>query len=173
MGDSMARLCQSYKPMLYLTLMRHAKTESFSESGSDYNRELTSKGLGDATKMASKLGSHPSMPQQIHCSSAMRTKQTWQHILPAWNNISPHYVDNESLYLASAGALLNHINGLKDTSSAMFLGHNPGLHDLVQILSGSPIPQFSPSTCAILRSEHANWEDVTPESMELVELLTP
>ncbi len=56
-------------------LLRHAKTNSNSESGLDIDRELLPKGVKQASLMSSYL--EDKLAVEVHCSSSKRTRQTF------------------------------------------------------------------------------------------------
>jgi phosphohistidine phosphatase len=58
--------------------MRHSKAE---QSGpSDFERELTDRGVLDATEAGQWLASRGIEPDQALVSSAVRTRQTWEAV---------------------------------------------------------------------------------------------
>ncbi|MDG1286074.1 MAG: histidine phosphatase family protein [Rickettsiales bacterium] len=153
-------------------ILRHALTEPYSDSGGDFGRSLIAKGFEDAAKMGEKIVASGFIPEAIYCSTAKRTQQTLEMAWPHIGASDPKMTHLDELYLASEGDILNIIHNLPETAQkVMIIGHNPGVHHLVQILSASTLMNFSPATCAVLQSEHASWQDITPDSMKLAELL--
>lgn len=147
-----------------LILMRHALTESHCFSGIDADRALTEKGQDDAAAMGAKIFSHYT-PEVIYVSSATRTQQS---IEKSAHLTSVEPVTTESLYLASAGDLLEIINQLPDTANtALFVGHNPGLYLITQHLTGKALTDFPPASVAILRFDIEHWASVIPAGAEL------
>ena len=152
-----------------LFILRHAQTESFSESGQDFDRALTLQGMEDAQKLRQLFVEKGWSPQKIYCSSAMRTRQTWQEL--GLSQVEPLFRD--SIYLASCGDLMAELNQLPDeVESLLLIGHNPGLHQLVQALSGNVLAGFSPASLAVLSGEWVSWQNLEPGTMRLQELVT-
>ena len=138
----------------------------------DFDRNLTEKGQSQALAMSKKVADLNLSAEQIICSTANRTQQTMELILPAFGDLLPAIEHSDNAYLAGDGELLNMIHQLNNSvESAMFIGHNPGLHQLVQALSGTALMSFSPCTLAILEASANDWQYIAPNSMHLVDLI--
>lgn len=69
-------------------------------------------------------------------------------------------VFENGLYLATTGGLLQIIQKTDDLlSTAMLIGHNPGLSELVYLLTGVE-EAFPTAALACLRLNIAHWKDV-------------
>ncbi len=69
------------------------------------------------------------------CSSAVRTRETLDAILPALGD--PEVLIEDGLYGASADALLSRLQAVSDSAeSVLLIGHNPGIGDLGLALAG-------------------------------------
>lgn len=157
-----------------LIIMRHAKTEPFSDSGTDFTRQLTEQGLQMAGKMGERLVAGGWQPQAVYCSPATRTQQTLQAVSAHWPGTPPVIRQADAIYMASAGDILSLIQELpEELQSVMLVGHNPAFHEVTQILSGNVLAKFSPGTIAILQGEIPVWSEITPASLQLRDLLTP
>ena len=64
--------------MLQLNLIRHAKTETQSNSGRDFDRELMPKGREQAEILAAFLQENGIQLGNVFCSTAARTKETFR-----------------------------------------------------------------------------------------------
>ncbi len=156
-----------------LFILRHAHTEPFSQNGKDFARALTIDGFNDADKMGKRIASQAFTIDHVICSTATRTQQTLETIWPYFGETAPQSSHEDSAYLASHEDLLSFIQELPDEyDSVMIIGHNPGLHQLVQILSGAALTQFSPCTLAVLETA-GSWGKIEANSMKLAELITP
>ncbi len=58
--------------------MRHAKAEPYAETDAD--RELTRRGHDDAAEVGRFLADIGIRPDSALVSSALRTRQTWEHV---------------------------------------------------------------------------------------------
>lgn len=154
-------------------ILRHAHTESFSESGKDFGRNLTEGGYAEAQRMAQRLAAESFQIDHVICSTANRTQQTLEMIWSGFGAKAPQVTHSDSVYLADLEELMTQIHLLPDEQdSVMLVGHNPGLHQLVQSLSGSPLAKFSPCTLAILQSAETQWKNIAANSMKLADLIT-
>ncbi|MEN9699453.1 MAG: hypothetical protein RLZZ301_651 [Bacteroidota bacterium] len=123
--------------MLRLHLLRHAKTNPQSASGRDFDRALLPKGYQQLHEFKQFFAAHPFQVATISCSSALRTRQTYHELAPLFKTIPVQFLD--SLYLASATLLLQHLNQLKCPSDLLLIGHNEGLSELASLLSDQAI----------------------------------
>lgn len=114
--------------MKRLILMRHAKTEPWTEGVEDYGRALTPGGHGAARAVAAALASAGWIPERALVSTARRTRETWAHLMPVFAGCEATFED--ALYLAGERGISDYIGEADGASTLLVLGHNPGLHDL-------------------------------------------
>jgi phosphohistidine phosphatase len=144
--------------MKRLILMRHAKSDWSGGASSDHERILNPRGRAAATALGDWLRDKTLIPDQVLCSSAMRTKETCVRLeLPA--NVNVTYL--RPLYLASADVILNTLRSAKGDSILM-IGHNPGIAMMAEaILTTEPDhPQFMqyPTGATLVADfDIANW----------------
>ena len=121
--------------MVELVLMRHAKS-SWEEPGlDDHDRPLTPRGLRAAPRMGTWLAAEGILPDVCLCSSARRTRQTWELAVRALGSDVETRVER-ALYLATDDAILGLLANLPETTgTAIVVGHNPGLHLLARRLA--------------------------------------
>ncbi|WP_291206310.1 histidine phosphatase family protein [Hyphomonas sp.] len=114
-------------PMKRLILMRHAKTEPWSEGIDDFGRALTPQGHLDAERMAQELVSLGWSPERILVSSARRARETCSEVaaVVTGEKVRPM----ESLYLTGVRGLTEAVAHNDAAETLMVIGHNPGLHD--------------------------------------------
>lgn len=115
-------------------LLRHAKTEQFSNSGKDFDRKLTPKGLNQCIKLKPYLATFDFSNTIFLVSTANRTQQTFFEL---FSGLQPYSLD--TLYLASVHELLRVINSEKTTKDIFIIGHNEGITELASYLSGQAI----------------------------------
>lgn len=78
------------------------------------------------------------VPELVLCSSATRTQQTWHAVQAAAGFPAPEptVCVEARLYLASAEALVDRLTEVDDAvQQVLLVAHNPGVADLVQMLS--------------------------------------
>lgn len=148
--------------MPIITLMRHAKSSWADADQSDHDRPLNRRGNADAPEMAKRLLKRDSIPSLILCSSAVRTRQTTAHLLDIFGEPVPevHYL--KSMYLASAGTMLDALEATpENTRHILLMAHNPGMEELSAQLQGvaddtmptAAVRQFSYSSVSDLRRQ--------------------
>jgi phosphohistidine phosphatase len=127
--------------MRRLMLLRHAKTETDAPSGRDQDRRLDERGRGDAAEIGAWLARHRPFPDFVQVSPAVRAKQTWEL---AWEAMkervpAPQVAFLPELYAADPAQILETIRTAAVTAAKhlMVVGHNPGMHELALMLTGS------------------------------------
>jgi phosphohistidine phosphatase len=145
---------------LYIT--RHAKAEDSFETQSDFERNLTPKGIQDAQNVGSALYLQNISLQKIYSSPAYRTKQT-ATILAEKLGINPENIlYQKDLYDATHSDFLNVVNHLDNQyDSVMIVGHNPSCTLIADFFCTSGV-DFLP-TCAIICLEFPfdDWKMVS------------
>lgn len=114
--------------MQRLILMRHAKTEPWSEGIDDHARALTPVGHEAAKAMAFALKSEGWSPQKAIVSTARRTRETWAHLSAVFDDCD--MILEEDLYLAGERGVSDMIGENDGARTLIIISHNPGLHDL-------------------------------------------
>jgi phosphohistidine phosphatase len=117
--------------------LRHAKTNQNSPTGRDFDRELLPRGFEQLIELQAKIAIQHLSISKVFCSSAQRTRQTWEEIGSYLPKAQITFLDE--LYLASKSELLNFITQQKSDEEILIIGHNEGLSDLVSYLSDSEI----------------------------------
>lgn len=111
-----------------LILLRHAKSDWFTNAGSDHDRPLSDRGRRDAPRVGAWLSDHGYQPGMVLCSTAERARETLDLVMQGaeWPDIEVDYLSG--LYLASESKILEcAMDALIETDSAMIVGHNPGM----------------------------------------------
>ncbi|HEY7004807.1 MAG TPA: histidine phosphatase family protein [Gaiellaceae bacterium] len=162
-------------PALYL--LRHAKSSWADASLSDHDRPLAPRGRRDASRIAKHLPRLGCEPNLVLCSSALRTRETFELVEPALGKASVLF--EEALYGATADDLLACINVVPDAvDSLMLIGHNPGLQELALDLASSgddlgrlesKFPTAAVATLALAKT----WSHVGPGDAVLADYVVP
>jgi phosphohistidine phosphatase len=118
-----------------LHLLRHAKTEQFSRSGRDFDRELAEKGILQCVLLKEIFQKNNWDKTLFIISTAKRTQQTFKKSFSAIKS----FKNLNELYLASAADLLSVINQQKIIADLFLIGHNEGISDLASFISGEHI----------------------------------
>jgi phosphohistidine phosphatase len=142
-----------------LILLRHSKSQ-WPEGVPDPQRPLAPRGRRDAPVAGKWLSGHaPDIDLVLH-SPAERARQTWILAAAEWGGTA-RVRESTDLYDASAEDLLAVVRLLPDTAhTVLFVGHNPGLEDLVALLTGVT-GRLRTSGIAVLTGS-GRWSDVEP-----------
>ncbi|MCB5168090.1 histidine phosphatase family protein [Streptomyces bambusae] len=118
-----------------IVLLRHAKADW--SQVSDHERPLADRGRKEAPAVGLKLAETGIAFDLALCSTAVRTRETWKLAVQELPH-RPKTVYEERLYEASPGELIALLNETPDdVADLLVIGHNPGMHALADILSGS------------------------------------
>lgn len=158
--------------MKTLLLLRHAKSSWDEPSLRDFDRPLAARGKRDAPRIGKALRKRGPHPELIISSPAARTRATIKAIA-ASARFEAEIQFEESVYGASASELIKLIRGLpREKATAMIVGHNPGLEDLVARLTGKP-ERMPTAALACIEFQIDGWDDLKDGEGKLAWLLTP
>lgn len=167
--------------MKQLLLMRHAKSDRSARYAEDHDRPLNPRGRAAAPRMAEWLASRGAAPDAVLVSSAARTTETFDHLRRVMPGLPRPQVLRE-LYLAEPEDILALLAELPDgTGSAMVIGHQPGLGDLVAMLANGEAPaqcrsaleHFPTAAVAVLEADISAWSDLPEGAARFVDYATP
>jgi len=117
-------------------VLRHAKSSWKHPDLADHDRPLNKRGKRDAPLMGRLLKKKGLVPDNIISSTAIRSRATAEVVAKA-SSYKGEIVLNKSLYAAGPEAYLGVIHDLPDEYvRVMIVGHNPGLEELVEMLTG-------------------------------------
>ena len=122
------------------------------------------------------------MPTRVLCSSAMRTRETWERVARSFEP-EPEVSFERLLYLAPARELLERIRSEKDEAGPCLLviAHNPGTEDLARTLSGSGDEKawhrmrakYPTGGLTTLAFDVDRWSELEPAAGELLRFVAP
>ncbi|MDF2140615.1 histidine phosphatase family protein [Paenirhodobacter sp. CAU 1674] len=160
-----------------LILTRHAKSSWDDPLMSDHARPLNARGRIAARELGDFLASRGLEPEEVLCSTALRTRETWDQVASAVIETRPDVHYRDDLYHADPAAMLG---ALKTATQAtvMMIGHNPGIAEFAASLPARPIydPDFRKyPTCAtlIVDFQIASWADLQPGTGSVLDFFTP
>jgi phosphohistidine phosphatase len=143
-------------------LLRHAKSDW--PDVPDHDRPLAKRGRKDAPVIGRWLRGHGYVPDVVVCSTARRTRQTWELMAPKLDG-SPSVLFEPRAYAASAQALLYLARELPDQCrAALLIAHNPGIEDLADSLAAPPGEDSTPASAGEDGTPGSPGEDGTPGS---------
>lgn len=153
-----------------LVVLRHAKS-AWPDGVADHDRPLAGRGRREAPLAGRWLAEHVHGIDLVVCSSAVRARTTWMRA-GAELDPAPETRVDERVYAASARELVAVARELPDAAgTVLFVGHNPGLEDLVEELSGAPC-ELKTSSIAVL-SGRGDWAGIGPGWARLDAVQTP
>jgi len=158
--------------MKRLALIRHAKSSWKDASLADHDRPLAKRGKRDAPEMARRFAEGGFAPELVVSSSAKRARKTAKHVIGALER-SEIFVD-ERIYMASSGDLLAYLRAFDDGKTAVaIVGHNPGLTDFCELLSGAGISNIPTSGVVQLELDVDRWSDAAAGCAKVVDFDYP
>jgi phosphohistidine phosphatase len=156
--------------MLRLIVMRHAKAGEL-PGGPDAERALRERGRQDATAAGRWLRESGFVPQAAICSSARRTRQTWQQVAAELGAEVPCTTE-PSLYQADVTDLLGIIGATAgEPASLMYVGHNPAAAELAAGLTG--VELHFPTAAIAVVGLPGPWAQIAPGTGDLLASWTP
>jgi len=140
--------------MKRLFLLRHGEA-SFSE-GTDFQRQLTQKGIERLNRLGEELQSRSISIDLMYCSPAERTMET-ASIITNYLSVNEEIFLKE-IYEGNLGRLIQILeNTSNQVNSCLLIGHNPVLSLLVAHLSGENYINMQPGMLAHLELEINDW----------------
>jgi len=120
-----------------LVLLRHGK--SAWPDLPDHERPLAKRGRRDAPTVGRWLREASCVPDRVLCSTARRTRETWQLMVPELGARPPQPSYQDQIYAANCETLLELARQTEPAvSSLLIIGHNPGIQDLALMLAAAP-----------------------------------
>lgn len=161
-----------------LLVMRHAKSDWGTQTMTDFERPLNSRGEKAAAKMGRWLQQQNLTPDYVVSSPALRAKQTSELVCAELGIETTGIHWQQAIYEAS---LMNLRYVLAECSASakrvLLVGHNPGLEYLVAYLSASVPPQSDGKlmpTATIAQIELPDdWTDLDEGCGQLLSLTRP
>jgi len=123
-----------------LLVMRHAKSSWSYEGLTDFERPLNKRGLRVAPQMAKFIHLQGLTPDLIVSSAANRAKMTAELFVGNCGDVVAEQLTyTRDFYHAPADVYCEHVGTMIDESvgTLLLVGHNPGLEDLLERLTGS------------------------------------
>jgi len=144
-----------------LTLLRHAKSSWENAGLDDRDRPLNKRGERDAPMMGRRLLKKNTRPSLILTSPAKRARQTARLIAREIGYPIEFLQTEHELYLAEPAAMLD-IIAQQDNSfnDIVVCGHNPGITELSNYLSGVTIDNIPTCGMVYLEAEIKAWDEL-------------
>lgn len=146
----------------HLLIMRHAKSSWAEEGLSDFDRPLNKRGKRVAPEMARYVFLQGLVPDMVVSSSANRAQKTAKIFVKNCEGCQAEQLTlTDDFYHAPASIYLERLQQISDESIniVLFVGHNPGLESLVEILHGE-WEQMPTSAVAHFEIQAESWDEV-------------
>ncbi|MDG2093586.1 MAG: histidine phosphatase family protein [SAR86 cluster bacterium] len=159
--------------MKQIFLLRHAKSDWSTLGQQDFERPLVKRGINDALLISQYIQDKKHSVDAVFCSSAIRTKETFDLCAHSFNFSIEKATYLDELYFVSVDKAIKLIKGLDNNlSSVLLVGHNPTMHILLEEITGKTIDSFS--TCALAQICIENsWKDLSLKNCELKSFIRP
>jgi phosphohistidine phosphatase len=165
-----------------LILLRHAK--SAWPDVPDHERPLAGRGRRDAPAAGRWLRESGNVPDRVACSTARRTRETWQLAEEALG-AHPLTAFEDRVYEASAASLLDLARQTpSDVRALLIVGHEPAMRNLtLELADAQPgddrdqaleraRAKFPTAAIAVLAFA-VGWPGLAPGQARLTEFVTP
>lgn len=134
--------------------------------------------------MAERLAGLGLIPDYVLCSDSRRTLETWDLLSEAWRDAtpSPHLDVRPELYHASPRAIVSVVRSAPEAASTvMVVAHNPGLHDVAQLLVRGDetrkfrrlVRKFPTAAVAVIECEVESWARLDRSENHLARFIRP
>jgi phosphohistidine phosphatase len=158
--------------MKRLLIMRHGKSDWYSEAASDHARPLNRRGTESAMTMGRVVSNMGEVPDLIYTSSATRARETAMLAADA-GEWGCEMVDIDDLYETSAGGALAVAARAPDVvERLMLVGHQPTWGYLVHSLTGASV-HMKTATVAAIDLMMTSWRHAPEARGTLAFLLQP
>ncbi len=157
--------------MKTLLILRHAKSSWKHPELSDHDRPLNKRGKHEAPLMGQLLKDKKLVPDLIISSTAVRAKDTALAIAEGVGYVK-EIIFHSTLYAASPDAYIKAISNVadndKDYSTILVIGHNPGLEELIEVLTGE-MHELATCELAVIELPTKKWSDLNIKQGKLID----
>jgi phosphohistidine phosphatase len=160
-----------------LLALRHAKSDRSDRALRDYDRPLAPRGEADAPLMGAALAAFGLVPDCIVTSTAVRAHETTRLVTGAMA-YGGEIIEDPDVYGASVETLLRVLRACNDeAATALLVGHNPGLEELICLLTGGEdaeaMLRLPTAGLAYIALDIDDWSHLRPACGLLQWFLTP
>src|SRR5215469_341794 len=145
--------------MKSVLILRHAKSSWKQPEIDDHDRPLNKRGKRDAPIMGKLLKNEHIIPDLIISSTAKRAHSTAKDVAKT-SGYKGKITLVHSLYAAAPAAYIDVLRRLSNNyTRVLMVGHNPGLEELVSMITGE---EHILPTCSLAHIQFAinNWNEI-------------
>lgn len=160
-----------------LILTRHAKSSWDDPLMEDHDRPLNARGRRAAVELGDWLASRGHDPEQVLCSAATRTRETWDLVSRAVFETLPEVSYLPDLYHASPATMLAELRRASG-HVVMMLGHNPGIAEFAASLPAR-VPmdpdfrRYPTAATLVVDFQIEDWADLRPGEGSVMDFFRP
>jgi|SRR5215213_8641079 len=142
--------------MLTLYLLRHAKSSWNDDSKLDFERPLSNRGREACAIVGDFIAENKIDFDLVLVSTSVRTRETVELVKDRANFRGEVRYD-ERIYEATTSQLLEVVSQVdNDRQSVLLVGHNPGIEDLIAVLTGEHV-HVATATFAKIKINATQW----------------
>lgn len=161
---------------LTLILTRHAKSSWSNADLDDHSRTLNKRGRASAKAIGRWMADKGYAPEQVFCSDAERTRETWALIADKLIG-APKAEYSQDLYLADPETMMATLK-TATTGTAMIVAHNPGSAYMARRLAAEPHPHpkfhhYPTAATSVIEFDADQWADVEWGKGRVVDFVIP
>lgn len=158
--------------MKTLFLLRHAKSSWANSALADFDRPLNGRGKRAAETIGKFLSKQEIRPDLVLSSPAVRARETIGIVIKA-ARLPAEVRYDQRIYEAGPQRLLEVISEIEEENSdVLVVGHNPGMEELLQLLTGRT-EHMATGTLAKIDLETAMWSRAADHKGNLAWLVKP
>lgn len=158
----------------YLYLLRHAESAEKQFGQQDKDRELTQRGVREATLIGAHLYKENISLHAIFSSSAERARSTAGIVADAMKTEAGDIRIEDDLYDASTRTFFDFITQIdNDLVHVLCVGHNPVISYLAESLTKEIIGDLPPGGIVSIKFASDQWKTIQPGSGELESYVRP
>lgn len=156
-----------------LLLLRHAKSSWDDARLDDHDRPLNGRGRRAASRMGRLIHEQAFDIDLVLCSTAKRTTETANRVFEELKTVPPIEFRGD-LYLATTDQMIDALKLVAPpTRCVMLIGHNPGMEEFVEQLTGVA-GRFPTAAMAQIELEIDEWTSFSNQTRgRLVQLWKP
>lgn len=152
--------------MKTLLVLRHAKSSWSNPDLADHDRPLKKRGKRDAPRIGRLLRDEDLVPDLMIASTAKRARKTAEAVAEH-SGYEGEIKLSRDLYAFGPESYVEALYGLPDVyQRVMVIGHNPGLEDLVEVLTGE-WERLPTAALAKIELPIRSWRELAAETGDL------
>lgn len=164
-------------PIRRLILLRHAKSAWDHPELEDHDRPLNERGVRSAKAIGGWLMAQDYLPDQVLCSTAVRTRQTWDLLGPELAQPSAPISYRKTLYHAPPEAMRAELDEASG-NTVLMIGHNPGIAAFAaELAEAAPAhPKFTTYPTAatlVLEFDVEHWAEIHARQGRVLDFIVP